>query len=196
MSGGPFRAAAGGRVDRARPLRFRFDGRTYEGLAGDTLASALIANGVRVVGRSFRFHRPRGVMAAGAEEANAIVQLGVGPAAVADLKATQVRLAEGLEARAVNAWPNARFDVGALLGLLRPLLGAGFYYKSFMWPRWGLYAPWIRRAAGLGAAPTGPDPDAYAKSFAHCEVLVIGGRSRRPRRRPAPWPLPAPADAR
>ncbi len=175
MTGGPFRIATGGRVDRARPRRFRFDGRTYEGLAGDSLASALIANGVRVIGRSFRFHRPRGVMAAGAEEANAIVQLGVGPAGEADCKATQVPLAEGLEARAVNAWPNARFDLGAVLGLLRPLFTAGFYYKSFMWPRWGLYAPWIRRAAGLGAAPTGPDPDVYAKTFAHCEVLVIGG---------------------
>ncbi len=170
----PFRTVAGGRVDRARGLKFRFDGRTYAGLAGDTLASALLANGVRIVGRSFRLHRPRGLLAAGAEEPNAIMQLGAGGASEANIKATQTLLVDGLEARAVNAWPNARFDVGSVLGLFSGLLTAGFYYKTFKWPAWGLYAPWIRRAAGLGTTPSGPDPDLYATTFAECDVLVIG----------------------
>ena len=174
MSRSAFRAAVGGRVDRAKPLRFRFDGRAYQGLQGDTLASALLANGVRVFGRSFRFHRPRGLLAAGAEEPNAIMQLGRGAAGEANIKATQAMLVDGLEARAVNAWPNARYDLGSVLGLLSSVLSAGFYYKTFKWPGWNLYAPWIRRAAGLGKTPTGPDPDLYATTFAGCDVLVVG----------------------
>ena len=174
MSSQSFRLATGGRIDRSRPLSFRFDGHDYQGYAGDTLASALLANGVRVVGRSFRLHRPRGVVGAGAEEPNAIVQLGAGAATRPNLKATQVALFDGLEARAVNAWPNARFDVGAILGAAPGLLPAGFYYKTFIWPRWGVFSPFIRRMGGLGRAPRAADGEVYAKTFAACDVLVVG----------------------
>lgn len=174
MSGG-FRLASGGRVDRSRPLRFRMDGRNYEGLAGDTLASALLANGVRVVGRSFKLHRPRGVMSAGAEEANALVDLATDAKGEANLKATEVQLFDGLEARSVNAWPNAERDVWSALGLFKPLLPAGFYYKTFMRPGWQVYEGAIRRAAGLGRAPRGRDADSYEKQFAFADIVVIGG---------------------
>ncbi len=173
-----YRAAKGGRVDRARRLRFRFDGAAYEGLAGDTLASALLANGVHLVGRSFKYHRPRGIVTAGAEEPNALVTLRRDAAReTPNLRATQVELYEGLEAHSQNRWPSLRFDVGRASDLLSPVFPAGFYYKTFMWPRaaWAaLYEPLIRRAAGLGRAPSQPDPDRYTQRFAHCDVLVVG----------------------
>lgn len=162
-------------IDTSKPLDFRFDGMRLRGYAGDTLASALLANGVMVTGRSFKLHRPRGLLAAGAEEPNAIVQLAPGtPYEETDLKATQVDLYDGLEARSVNCWPSARFDVGAVAGLFKPLLPAGFYYKTFMWPGWHAFEPAIRRAAGLGRAPAGPDPDRYDSGHLHCDVLVVG----------------------
>ena len=167
------RLASGGRIDRARPLRFTFDGRPYTGFAGDTLASALLAHGVHLVGRSFKYHRPRGIVAAGSDEPNALVSVRDTP----NLRATTVELYDGLAASSQNRSPSLRFDVGALAGLAAPLLPAGFYYKTFMWPRswWHrVYEPAIRRAAGLGRAPTTPDPDHYASRFAHCEVLVVG----------------------
>ncbi len=167
------RLASGGRVDRARPLRFTFDGRPYGGFAGDTLASALLANGVHLFGRSFKYHRPRGVMAAGAEEPNALVTVRETP----NLRASTVELYDGLAAISQNRSPSLRFDVGAAAGLLSPLLPAGFYYKTFMWPRswWHkVYEPAIRKAAGLGRAPVHADPDHYATCFAHCETLVVG----------------------
>ncbi|HEU4515661.1 MAG TPA: sarcosine oxidase subunit alpha family protein [Steroidobacteraceae bacterium] len=173
-----FRNAKGGRVDRARTLRFRFDGAAYEGLAGDTLASALLANGVHLVGRSFKYHRPRGILTAGAEEPNALVTVRRDAAReTPNLRATQVELYDGLEARSQNRWPSLGFDVGRASDLLSPLFPAGFYYKTFKWPRsaWhALYEPLIRRAAGLGRAPSQPDPDHYAQRFAHCDVLVVG----------------------
>ncbi|MBL8701581.1 MAG: sarcosine oxidase subunit alpha family protein [Alphaproteobacteria bacterium] len=169
-----FRLAAGGRIDRARRIGFTFDGTRYHGYAGDTLASALLANGVSTVGRSFKYHRRRGVFAAGADEANAIVTVGDGARATPNLKATQVPLYEGLVARSVNAWPSAAFDVGALVGAVGRFLPAGFYYKTFMRPDWHLFEPTIRRAAGLGAAPRAPDPDRYEQISAHCDVLVVG----------------------
>ncbi|HEY1427654.1 MAG TPA: 2Fe-2S iron-sulfur cluster-binding protein [Caulobacteraceae bacterium] len=175
MSAQRFRRASGGRIDRARPLAFEFDGARYTGYGGDTLASALLANGVRITGRSFRFHRPRGVMAAGIEDVGAIVQLGEGAWTEPNLKATEICLADGLKARSVNAWPNARFDLGGALDACAALLPVGFYYKTFMWPRWGLFSGAIRRAGGLGRAPSASDPDTYAKTFAHCDVLVVGG---------------------
>jgi sarcosine oxidase subunit alpha len=175
MSGPGHRLATGGAIDRTRVLRFRFDGREFAGHPGDTLASALIANGVSVVGRGFKFHRPRGVFGAFAEEPNAIVQIGEGARATPNLKATQVLLQDGMVARAVNAWPNARFDLAAALGRLAPLMPAGFYYKTFMSPGWSTWEPMIRRMAGLGHAPDAPDPDRYAHRHAHCDVLVIGG---------------------
>ncbi|MGB6603435.1 MAG: 2Fe-2S iron-sulfur cluster-binding protein, partial [Steroidobacteraceae bacterium] len=170
------RTAAAGRVDRSRPLNFTFDGRPYTGFAGDTLASALLANGVHLLGRSFKYHRPRGVLAAGAEEPNALVAVRRDAARdTPNLRATQVEVYEGLAAVSQNRWPNLRFDLGAVNDLLAPFIPAGFYYKTFMWPRraWRtLYEPRIRAAAGLGRVPPLPDPDRYASRYAHCDVLV------------------------
>ncbi len=167
------RLASGGRIDRARPLSFSFDGRAMRGFAGDTLASALLANDVHLVGRSFKYHRPRGILCAGSDEPNALVRVRDTP----NLRATTVELYEGLAAESQNRNPSLRFDIGAMNDLVSPLLPAGFYYKTFMWPRswWHrVYEPAIRRAAGLGRAPERPDPDRYATRFAHCEVLVVG----------------------
>jgi sarcosine oxidase subunit alpha len=174
-----FRTADGGRVDRTRPLKFTFDGTTFEGLQGDTLASALLANGVHRVARSFKYHRPRGILTAGAEEPNALVTVRRDAARYTpNLRATQVELYDGLVAESQNRWPSLGFDLGRANDLLSPLFPAGFYYKTFMWPRvaWAaLYEPLIRAAAGLGRAPTLPDPDRYAQCHAHCDVLVAGG---------------------
>jgi sarcosine oxidase subunit alpha len=171
-----FRAAEGGLVDRGRRLRFRFDGSAYEGFAGDTLASALLANGVSVVGRSFKYHRRRGVYGIGAEEPSALVELGAGGRREPNLRATQVELYDGLVARSQNRWPSLGFDLGAVNNLASRFLPAGFYYKTFMWPRswWMRYEGVIRAAAGLGRAPRAADPDHYFKRFAHCDVLVVG----------------------
>ncbi|MGF6933610.1 sarcosine oxidase subunit alpha [Paraburkholderia sp. UCT70] len=167
------RTASG--IDATRPLTFTFDGRRLQGFAGDTLASALLANGVWIVGRSFKLHRPRGLLAAGADEPNAIVQLAPGtPFEEPNLKAPQVELYGGLDARSVNCWPSARFDVYAVLGLFKRFLPAGFYYKTFTWPTWHTFEPAIRRAAGLGRAPRLPDPDRYDNSHLHCDVLIVG----------------------
>ena len=173
----PHRIKQGGRIDRARVIKFTYDGRQYTGYAGDTLASALLANGVRVVARSFKYHRPRGVFAAGAEEPNALVQLERGAHTEANRRATEVELYDGLIARSQNCWPSVNFDVGALSAKLSRYLPAGFYYKTFMWPRnfWPVYEKWIRKAAGLGRAPTVPDPSCYDKLHSHCDVLVVGG---------------------
>ncbi|HEY1706964.1 MAG TPA: sarcosine oxidase subunit alpha family protein [Rhizomicrobium sp.] len=171
----PFRLASGGRIDRSKPLTFHFDGKRYGGFEGDTLASALLANGVRVAGRSFRFHRPRGIFASGIEEPNVVVQLGEGALAEPNLKATEVVLRDGLVARAVNAWPSARFDIGAINDLFSPFLAAGFYYKTFMWPRWSWFSGAIRRMGGLGTVPSAPDAASYRQVYSFCDVLVIGG---------------------
>ncbi|MBS0373112.1 MAG: sarcosine oxidase subunit alpha family protein [Proteobacteria bacterium] len=173
-----FRTERGGRVDRSRVLRFTFDGRAYTGFAGDTLASALLANGVQLLGRSFKYHRPRGLLAAGSEEPNALVTV-IRDAArrTPNVRATTVELYDGLVAESQNRWPSLSFDLGAINNLLSPVLPAGFYNKTFMWPRsawFALYEPRIRAAAGLGVAPTLPDPDRYAQRYAHCEVLVVG----------------------
>ena len=176
MTGARFRLPSGGRIDRERPVSFSFDGERYYGYAGDTLASALLANGVRLVGRSFKYHRPRGVVTDGVEEPNALVQLGIGASSEPNARATQVEIHDGLTAASQNCWPSVRFDAGVVNGLLGALFPAGFYYKTFMWPgRWWMkYEYFIRRAAGLGRAPSGPDPDTYDKSYGHCDVLVIG----------------------
>ena len=173
-----FRTQVGGRIDRGRPLRFVFDGRSYYGFAGDTLASALLANGVHLLGRSFKYHRPRGILSAGSDEPNALVNVARDTARTApNLRATQVELYQGLVAQSQNRWPSLGFDLGVINDALSPLLPAGFYYKTFKWPSWAwksLYEPAIRAAAGLGRAPTLPDPDRYANRYAHCDVLVIG----------------------
>lgn len=173
-----FRLPSGGRVDRAHTLRFQFNGRPYQGFAGDTLASALLANGVQLVARSFKYHRPRGILAAGSDEPSALVTV-VRDAGrhTPNLRATQIELYDGLLAYSQNHFPSLGFDLGAVNDLLAPLLPAGFYYKTFKWPVWAwhhVYEPLIRRAAGHGRAPTLPDPDRYAHRYAHCDVLVIG----------------------
>ena len=172
------RTLEGGRIDRSRAVRFSFDGRAYSGVAGDTLASALLANGVHLMGRSFKYHRPRGVLASGAEEPNALVAVRRDAARYTpNLRATQVELYEGLEAHSQNRWPSLAFDLGAVNDLLAPFIPVGFYYKTFMWPRraWqSLYEPRIRAAAGLGRSPTEADPDRYASRYAHCDVLIAG----------------------
>jgi len=173
-----YRCPEGGRIDRSRLLRFVFDGQSYEGYAGDTLASALLANGVHLVARSFKYHRPRGILTAGAEEPNALVTVARDAARYTpNLRATQVELYDGLVAHSQNRWPSLKHDVGRLNDALSAFFPAGFYYKTFMWPRkaWKLlYEPVIRRAAGLGLAPTEADPDRYAQRYAHCDVLVAG----------------------
>ena len=174
----PYRTASGGRILRDRPVHFSFDGKQFVGHQGDTLASALLAHGVHLVGRSFKYHRPRGIMSAGSEEPNALVTIDRGDGRVTpNQRATTVELYDGLTARAQNAWPSVRFDLGAVAGVLSPVLSAGFYYKTFMWPAsfWQrVYEPAIRAAAGLGRAPAAPDPDRYLHHYAHCDVLVIG----------------------
>jgi len=173
----PHRLASGGAVDRARLLRFRFDGAALTGYAGDTLASALLANGVRVVARSIKYHRPRGVYAAGVEEPNALVRIGDGARVIPNLPATLVELRDGLEAFSLNTRSGVRFDAARINDAFSWLLPAGFYYKTFMWPAtaWKAYEHVIRRAAGLGRAPAAADPDRYDKRNAHADVLVIGG---------------------
>jgi sarcosine oxidase subunit alpha len=166
-----------GLVDRTKPVRFRFDGKDYAGYKGDTLASALLANDVRLVGRSFKYHRPRGVLTAGSEEPNALVEV-VGPSnQTPNVRATMQEVFEGLVAQSQNRLGSLRFDLLAVNDYLAPFLSAGFYYKTFMWPRafWeGLYEPIIRRAAGLGSLSGKHDEGTYEKAFAFCDVLVIG----------------------
>ena len=171
------RLSTGGLVDRRVVLPFRFDGRDFSGLGGDTLASALLANGVRLVGRSFKYHRPRGIQAAGSEEPNALVELRDGARREPNTPATMIELFAGLQATSQNRFPSLRFDLMAVNGLFAPLVKAGFYYKTFMWPAsfWErLYEPLIRRAAGLGRASGVADPDLYERANLFCDVLVIG----------------------
>ena len=147
------------------------------GLAGDTLASALLANGRMLVGRGFKYHRPRGILTAGSAEPNALVTLGRGGRTEPNTRATVQELYDGLEAVSQNRWPSLDHDIGALNGLLSPFLGAGFYYKTFMWPKsfWEkVYEPFIRRPPDSGRASHEADPDGYDKSWAHCDLLVIG----------------------
>jgi sarcosine oxidase subunit alpha len=174
----PFRLPSGGVIDRGRTLHFRFDGRAYQGHPGDTLASALLANGVRLVARSFKYHRPRGIVSAGLEEPSALVQLETGGDAEPNRRPTDVTLYDGLCAASQHAWPGLGFDLAALAGAFSPLVPAGFYYKTFMRPRglWiALWEPLLRRLAGLGRAPAEADPARYDKRHAHCDVLVVGG---------------------
>jgi sarcosine oxidase subunit alpha len=172
------RTRSGGRIDRSRALKFSFDGKSYQAFPGDTLASGLLANGVHLVGRSFKYHRPRGILSAGAEEPNALVTVSRDMArSTPNLRATQVELYDGLRAESQNRWPSLERDIGRVNDWLSPFFPAGFYYKTFKWPAkaWkSVYEPVIRRAAGLGKAPTRADPDRYAQRFAHCDVLIVG----------------------
>lgn len=167
-----------GRLTPARTARFTFDGRTLTALEGDTVASALLANGIHLVGRSFKYHRPRGILSAGAEEPNALLDVSRDAARrQPNVRATVQEVFDGMKVESQNRWPSLAFDVGGLNDLMSPFFAAGFYYKTFMWPKaaWhAIYEPFIRRAAGLGVAPTEADPDHYASRYAHCDVLVIG----------------------
>jgi sarcosine oxidase subunit alpha len=172
-----FRRETGGLIDRSKPINFKFDGKHYTGFEGDTLASALIANGVRLVGRSFKYHRPRGIMTAGSEEPNGLVEIHKGGTCEPNTRATMIKLFEGLDARSQNRWPSLKYDIMTPLDMLSPFLTAGFYYKTFMWPAafWEkLYEPFIRRSAGLGKLSLQPDPDTYDSGYLHCDLLVVG----------------------
>ncbi len=179
----PYRAKSHGALNHARTVRFTFDGKPYEGLEGDTLASALLANGVHLMGRSFKYHRPRGVMSAGVEEPSALIGISrdksnSGARVQPNVRASVQEIYDGMNAVSQNRFPSLNFDLGAVNSLLAPFFAAGFYYKTFMWPRkaWDkVYEPFIRRAAGLGESPTETDPDRYANRFEHCDVLIIGG---------------------
>jgi len=182
MAGRPYRVPRGlaseRLIDRSRPLRFSFDGRQMTGFQGDTLASALFANGQRLMGRSFKYHRPRSAVGLGSEEMNALVGVGQGNRREPNLRASQVELYDGLVASSQNRWPSLSFDMGGISGSLSRLIAAGFYYKTFMWPQalWkGLYEPLIRHAAGLGTAARERDPDPYEHIHVDCDVLIAGG---------------------
>ncbi len=171
------RLPTGGLLDRSQQIPFSFDGETYLGFKGDTLASALLANDVRLVARSFKYHRPRGILTAGSEEPNALTQIGTGDQITPNVRATTQEIFRGLCAKSQNRFPSLGFDALAVNDLLSPFFSAGFYYKTFMWPKafWEkLYEPIIRRAAGLGALSGAPDLAHYDKAFAHCDLLVIG----------------------
>ncbi len=166
-----------GLIDRTRPIQFTFDGHRYQGFAGDTVASALLANDIRLMGRSFKYHRPRGPLTAGSEEPNALVTIKRGQDVEPNVRATVQAIYEGLEVRSQNAWPSLGFDALAVNDLAAPFFSAGFYYKTFMWPRafWErVYEPLIRRAAGLGGLSGQSNDAAYEKAFAFCDVLIIG----------------------
>ncbi len=157
-------------------IQFTFDGKTYQAQEGDTLAAALLRNGIGLVGRSFKYHRPRGIMTAGVEEPNALVTVGEGGRSEPNTRATDVFVYEGLVAISQNRWPSLSFDMGAVLGLAAPIFSAGFYYKTFFGSakRWMFYEYFIRKAAGLGNAPTQTDPDRFSQRSAFCDVLVVG----------------------
>lgn len=174
----PRRLATGGLVDRTKRIRFTFDGVPFDGHPGDTLASALLANGISLVGRSFKYHRPRGILSAGSEEPNALVQLRDGALREPNTRATTTELFDGLSATSQNRWPTLAVDLLSVNNLLAPVFVAGFYYKTFMWPAsfWEkIYEPLIRNAAGLGRAAEAADPDTYEKATAFCDVLIVGG---------------------
>jgi sarcosine oxidase subunit alpha len=169
-----WRAKGGSLIDRQRPMTFTWGGRTLHAFAGDTLASALLANGESIIGRSFKYHRPRGLIAAGLEEPNAIIQLERGAESIPNLKATQVELYDALTAEPVNAHPSVRFDVLAINSVFKRFIPAAFYYKTFLWPNWNLFEPAIRKTAGLGRVPAAPDPDVYEHRYAHTDLLIVG----------------------
>jgi sarcosine oxidase, subunit alpha len=165
-------------IDETTIVSFKFNGKNYHGFKGDTLASALLANNVHLVGRSFKYHRPRGIMTAGSEEPNAIVQVNNNTDRTEpNVRATEIEIYDGLEASSQNCWPSVNFDIGGINNVLSPFLPAGFYYKTFMWPAsfWKKYEYFIRHSAGLGKSPTKPDPDIYDHKYIHCDVLVVGG---------------------
>ena len=175
MTHPPFRHPTGGQINRSKSVEFEFNNKTYSGFEGDTLASALLANGVFLTARSFKYHRPRGVMGAGVEEPSCLVEL-LGENAAGNHAATTVQLRQGLRAKSVNCWPSPNFDLLGINQLFSRFLPAGFYYKTFMWPNWHLFEPSIRRAAGLAAAPDDRIPDQhYETRHWYGDMLIVGG---------------------
>jgi sarcosine oxidase subunit alpha len=171
----PLRLPTGGRIDRSEPLAFQFNGTRYTGYRGDTLASALLANDVRIVARSFKYHRPRGIFSAGEEEPCALVETGTGHARVPNRRATVVPLEAGLVANSQNGWPSVNLDLARVIDFTHPLWPVGFYNKTFKWPDWKAWEGLVRRASGLGRPLDGPDPDHYEQVNAHCDLLICGG---------------------
>ena len=172
------RVSGKGLINREKTLNFKFDGRNYKGFEGDTVASALLASGKKVFGRSFKYHRPRGVLTAGSEEPNALITVGQGAFQDPNIRATTQEIFEGLVTKSQNNWPNLQYDILSINDLFSNFLGAGFYYKTFMWPKsfWEkIYEPFIRRAAGLGALSGLHNSDTYEKAYAFCDLLIIGG---------------------
>ena len=170
-----FRLNEGGAIDRSRAIEFQFDGRRLEGHPGDSLAAALLANGVRIIGRSFKFHRPRGIFTAGEEEPNALVEIGTGARREPWVRAPEQPLEEGLVAESQRGWPGLGFDLGRVFDVTHHLWPAGFYNKTFKWPNWNVWEGLVRRMTGPGRAPDGPDPDRYEHINVHCDLLVCGG---------------------
>ena len=166
----------GGRIDRSKPISFNFNGKNYSAFQGDTIASALLANGLSVIGRSWKYHRPRGIIGDGAEEPNALFQIETGAGTIPNVRGTQAELYDGMIVKSTNAWPSVNFDVMSFFGIFSRMLPAGFYYKTFMWPAkfWMFYEHLIRKASGLGESPKKIDPDHYEKTNEHCDVLVVG----------------------
>jgi sarcosine oxidase subunit alpha len=169
-----YRLDKGGHVDRSQPIHFRWNGRKLPAFAGDTIASALLANDVAIAGRGMKLHRPRGVFAVGPEEPNALVTLGRGAAAEPSARATMIPVRDGLDVRAQNAWPSVRFDLGRTLDRTAGLWHAAFYHKTFKWPSWDFWEWWIRRTAGIAQPPREPDPARYDAVNAHCDLLIVG----------------------
>jgi sarcosine oxidase, subunit alpha len=170
-----YRLDSGGHINRTQPIRIRWNGRELAAFAGDTIASALLANDVRIVGRGMKLHRPRGILSVGPEEPNALVTLGRGAELEPSARATMIPVREGLEVSAQNAWPSVGFDFGRVLDATAPFWHAGFYNKTFKWPSWDFYERWIRRTAGIANPPREPDPARYDAVNAHCDLLVVGG---------------------
>jgi sarcosine oxidase subunit alpha len=171
----PFRLPAAGRIDRSQPVTFHFNGRTLQGYGGDTIASALLANGIRIVNRSFKLHRPRGILSAGVEEPNGLFAVDAGAGLIPLVRATATPLLAGMRVESQSGFPGIGFDLLRMLDYTRPLWPAGFYNKTFKWPGWHTYEGAIRRAAGLGRLPGGDNPVRYAHRNAYCDVLVVGG---------------------
>ena len=168
------RLKSGGRIDRSKSLSFSFNGKIYYGFEGDTLASALLANGLNVIARSFKYHRPRGIIGSGVEDPASLIEL-LDEGASGNNLCTTVKLKEGLNAKSINCWPSVDFDIGASAQYFEKLIPAGFYYKTFMWPTWHLFEPFIRIAAGLASAPKAPPKAGHFESRnAHTDFLIIG----------------------
>ena len=172
-----FRLNTGGLINRDKPIEFKFNGKKYIGYEGDTLASALLANGIHLIGRSFKYHRPRGFFGAGVDEPNAKMQVEINGCSEPNINATEIELVNGLSASSQNCWPSVNFDIGAINNFLNRFFPAGFYYKTFMWPKsfwYKVYEPFIRKAAGLGIASLEKDKERYEHKYEYCDLLVTG----------------------